>query len=144
MPSLAETREAVRQIRRGKAMLIVEGDRDACSAGSFFKNPMVSEQKLRDISATTAAAGVAVPSFPGANGEIKLSAAWLVEHAGFHRGYVLGNVGISSKHALAIVNRGAATAAEVFALQKKIQQRVFETFGIKLTPEPVFVGFEPA
>jgi UDP-N-acetylmuramate dehydrogenase len=141
-PSLAETREAVRQIRRSKAMLIVEGDPDAYSAGSFFKNPMVTKQQLLEISARPAAQGENVPSFPGANGQLKVSAAWLVEHAGFRRGYTRGNVGISSKHALAIVNRGDARAAEVVALQQEIQERVFEAFGVNLVPEPVFVGFE--
>lgn len=141
-PSLAQTREAVRQIRRSKAMLIVDGDPDARSVGSFFKNPMVSHQQLQDISANPAAAGAKVPSFAGESGEIKISAAWLVEHAGFQRGYTRGRVGISSKHALAIVNRGGATAAEIFALHREIQERVGEVFGIKLAPEPVFVGFE--
>ena len=72
---------------------------------------------------------------------MKISAAWLVEHAGFHRGYVRGNVGISSKHALALVNRGGARAAEIMALQQAIQDKVGEAFDIQLHPEPVFVGF---
>jgi len=141
-PSLAATREAVRQIRRSKAMLIVPGDPDACSAGSFFKNPIVTKQQWQEISARPAARGENVPSFPGANGQLKVSAAWLVEHAGFRRGYTRGNAGISSKHALAIVNRGAATAAEVVALQQEVQERVFDAFGVQLAPEPVFVGFD--
>lgn len=141
-PSLPETREAVRQIRRSKAMLIVEGDPDAQSAGSFFKNPVVSENQLQEVAARPATKGLAVPHFPGPNHRVKISAAWLVEHAGFARGFARGNVGISSKHALAIVNRGGASAAEVIALQQEIRERVAEAFGIELTPEPVFVGFE--
>lgn len=140
-PSLAETREAVRQIRRNKAMLISEGDPDSRSAGSFFKNPMVSEDQVRRIAASPAAKGGAVPRFAGASGQIKIPAAWLVENAGFTRGFARGNVGISSRHALAIVNRGGASAAEIFAFQREIQEQVAQTFGIELTPEPVFVGF---
>ena len=141
-PSLQETRDAVRQIRRSKAMLLVEGDPDCRSAGSFFKNPIITPAKYEEVSARPGARGEPVPQFPGGGGKMKISAAWLVEHAGFHRGYVRGNVGISSKHALAIVNRGGARAAEIIALQQEIQNKVTEAFNIQLHPEPVFVGFE--
>jgi UDP-N-acetylmuramate dehydrogenase len=73
---------------------------------------------------------------------VKLSAAWLIERAGFHRGYVHGNVGISSKHSLAIINRGGGTAGEVMELAREMKARVAEVFGVDLSPEPIFVGFE--
>ena len=140
-PNLAETREAVRHIRALKGMLIVPGDPDCQSAGSFFKNPILSEEQHEDLRKRASAKGFAVPSYPALEKSKKISAAWLVEHSGFARGYGFGNVGISSKHALAIVNRGGATAAEVLALKEQIQQRVEEIWGIRLEPEPVFVGF---
>lgn len=141
-PSLAETRHAVREIRLSKAMLIVEGDEDCRSAGSFFKNPVVSEQQYRALAEVAAGRGLSVPRFTVPSGQVKVPAAWLVEQSGFHKGYARGSVGISRKHALAIVNRGGATAAEVVALKDVIQARVEETFGIRLVPEPVFLGFE--
>jgi UDP-N-acetylmuramate dehydrogenase len=139
-PNLAETREAVRHIRARKGMLIVPGDPDCRSAGSFFKNPVLSEAQHEDLRKRATARGFAVPSYPALEKNKKVSAAWLVEHAGFARGYGFGNVGISSKHALAIVNRGSATAAEVLALKDQIQHRVEEIWGVRLEPEPVFVG----
>jgi UDP-N-acetylmuramate dehydrogenase len=136
-PTLREAREAVREIRRSKAMLIVEGDEDARSAGSFFKNPVISSADYERI-----ASGAQVPKYPAIDGSVKIPAAWLVEHAGFAKGLSRGNVGISRKHALAIVNRGSATAAEVIGLKNEIQDAVEAKFGIRLQPEPVFVGFE--
>ena len=140
-PNLAETREAVRHIRARKGMLIVAGDPDCRSAGSFFKNPVVSESQHEDLQKRAAAKGLSLPSFPALEKNRKVSAAWLVEKSGFARGYGFGRVGISSKHALAIVNRGGATAAEVLALKEQIQQRVEDIWGVKLQPEPVMVGF---
>lgn len=140
VPTLAEVREAVRQIRARKGMLILEGDPDSRSAGSFFKNPVLSEEQHQDLQRRAAAKGLAVPSYPALERHRKVSAAWLVEHAGFSRGYNLGHAGISSKHALAVVNRGGATAAEILALQDQIQSRIEEVWGIRLQPEPVFVG----
>jgi UDP-N-acetylmuramate dehydrogenase len=140
-PTLAETREAIRDIRARKGMLIVAGDPDSLSAGSFFKNPIVSQEQHEDLSKRAAAKGLSLPSYPALEKSKKLSAAWLVEHSGFARGYGLGRAGISSKHALAIVNRGGATAAEVLALKDQIQQRVAEIWGVRLEPEPVMVGF---
>ena len=139
-PNLAEAREAVRHIRARKGMLIVEGDPDCYSAGSFFKNPVLSEQQHQDLNKRATAKNLTIPSYPALDRTRKVSAAWLVEHSGFSRGFGLGHVGISSKHALAIVNRGNATAAEVLALKDQIQQRVEEIWGIRLEPEPVFVG----
>jgi UDP-N-acetylmuramate dehydrogenase len=83
-----------------------------------------------------------LPSYPAPGGHFKIPAAWLVENAGFHKGYTRGHVGLSRKHALAIVNRGGATAAEVIALQDEIRRAVQEKAGVALVPEPVFVGFE--
>jgi UDP-N-acetylmuramate dehydrogenase len=139
-PNLAETREAVRHIRARKGMLIVPGDPDCQSAGSFFKNPVLSEQQHDDLKKRAEAKGLTVPSYPALEQSHKVSAAWLVERSGFARGYGFGHVGISSKHALAIVNRGGATAAEVVSLRDQIQHRVDEIWGVKLEPEPVMVG----
>jgi UDP-N-acetylmuramate dehydrogenase len=140
-PDLAETREAVRHIRALKGMLIVAGDPDCLSAGSFFKNPVISLEQHEDLRKRAAAKGLTLPSYPALEKNKKMSAAWLVEHSGFAKGYGMGRTGISSKHALAIVNRGAATAAEVIALKDQIQHRVEEIWGIHLEPEPVMVGF---
>jgi len=140
-PNLAETRAAVRHIRALKGMLLVSGDPDCQSAGSFFKNPVLSEEQHEDLRKRAIAKGFSVPSYPAPEKSKKVSAAWLVENSGFSRGYGFGHVGISSKHALAIVNRGGATAAEVLALKDQIQHRVEEIWGITLEPEPVVVGF---
>ena len=140
-PNLAETREAVRHIRALKGMLIVPGDPDCQSAGSFFKNPVLSEEQHEDLKQRAAARGLTVPSYPALETRKKVSAAWLVERSGFAKGFGFGRVGISTKHALAIVNRGGASAADVLALKEHIQQRVEEIWGIRLEPEPVMVGF---
>jgi UDP-N-acetylmuramate dehydrogenase len=137
--TLSEVRDAVRKIRLSKAMLIVEGDEDARSAGSFFKNPVLDPAEYERLAAL---AGGALPCYPAPGQQHKIPAAWLVENAGFHKGYTRGKVGISRKHALAIVNRGGATAADVIVLKNEIQRAVFDKFGVKLSPEPVFVGVE--
>jgi UDP-N-acetylmuramate dehydrogenase len=141
-PTLAETREAVRHIRALKGMLIVPGDPDCQSAGSFFKNPVLSARQHEDLEERAAARKLAVPSYPALESAKKVSAAWLVEHSGFAKGFGFGRVGISRKHALAIVNRGGASASEVLALKEQIQHRVEEIWGIRLEPEPVMVGFQ--
>src|SRR4029077_6812144 len=133
-PNLAETREAVRYIRALKGMLIVPGDPDGQSAGSFFKNPVLSEEQHQDLKKRAAARRLVVPSYPALETRQKVSAAWLVEHSGFAKGFGSGRCGISSKHALAIVNRGGATAADVLALKEQIQHRVQEIWGIRLEP----------
>lgn len=140
-PSLLQVRDAVRAVRESKAMLLTEGDEDGRSAGSFFKNPVVSATEADRIEAHAReiAPKEAMPHFQSDDGLVKLSAAWLVEHAGIHKGYGRGAVGISRKHALAIVNRGGATAREIVALKNEIQQRVLDAWGIHLHPEPVFV-----
>lgn len=142
-PTLAGTREAVRQIRALKGMLIVSGDPDCRSAGSFFKNPVLTEPQHEDLRKRAEGKALIVPSYPVLEKSRKVSAAWLVENSGFARGYALGHAGISSKHSLAIVNRGGATADEVIALKTQIQQRVQETWDVRLDPEPVLVGFPP-
>ena len=142
-PTLQQVRDAVRSIRQSKAMLIVEDDEDCRSAGSFFKNPIVNEAEATRMEAVAQkfAPAALLPRYPAANGQVKLAAAWLVEQSGFYKGYALGPVGISRKHTLAIVNRGGATAKDILALKDEIQKKVFDTWGINLQPEPVFVGF---
>ncbi|MBV8115611.1 MAG: UDP-N-acetylmuramate dehydrogenase [Silvibacterium sp.] len=137
-PSLAEVAAAVRKIRHSKGMLIVEGDLDCRSAGSFFKNPVVSTEHYGRIAGSVGGA----PGYSVGDGLIKLPAAWLVEQAGFHKGYVLGHAGISNRHALALINRGAAKAADVLALRDRIVAAVEQRFSIRLEPEPVFLGPE--
>ena len=140
-PSLAETREAVRETRRNKGMLIVPGDDDCRSAGSFFKNPMLSEAHFKDLAARAESKGLEIPSYPALDAQKKVPAAWLVEHSGFSKGYAMGAAGISHKHALALINRGDAKASDMVGLKDEIQHGVQEAWGILLEPEPVFVGF---
>jgi UDP-N-acetylmuramate dehydrogenase len=142
-PTLQQVRDAVRSIRQSKAMLLVEGDEDCRSAGSFFKNPIVSAAEAMRIEAVAQkfAPAALLPRYPSADGKVKIAAAWLVEQAGFRKGYTLGPVGISRKHSLAIVNRGGATAKDILALKDEIEKKVFDIWGVLLQPEPVFVGF---
>lgn len=136
-PSLEEVRTAVLNIRRSKAMVIDPNDPDSRSAGSFFKNPIVSKSQLEKVRSV---ARREVPSFPAGN-QHKVPAAWLIEQAGFSRGYIKGRAGISSKHSLAIINRGGASASEIRDLAKEMQKAVQALFEIELEPEPVMVGF---
>lgn len=140
-PTLTQVREAVRQIRASKAMLITPGDEDSRSAGSFFMNPVLSASEFGALKQRAAARNLEIPSYPALEAQRKVSAAWLVEHSGFAKGYGNGRVGISRKHALAIVNRGGASASEIIALKNEIEHGVEEEWGIRLQPEPVFVGF---
>ncbi|MBK8301899.1 MAG: UDP-N-acetylmuramate dehydrogenase [Chloracidobacterium sp.] len=135
-PSLTEVREAVLNIRRSKSMVIDADDPNSRSAGSFFKNPIVSCDKLAELQAEMGN----IPNFPFGDA-VKIPAAWLIEKSGLHKGFSLGNVGISSNHTLAIINRGGATANDIFVLKDEIQRTVADKFGIMLDPEPVFVGF---
>lgn len=142
-PTLRQVRDAVRSIRQSKAMLLVEGDEDCRSAGSFFKNPIVSSAeagRIQDL-AEKRAPGKMMPRYPAADNQVKLAAAWLVEQSGFSKGYSMGPVGISRKHTLAIVNRGGATAKDILGLKDEIVTKVFDVWGVHLQPEPVFVGF---
>jgi UDP-N-acetylmuramate dehydrogenase len=142
-PTLQQVRDAVRTIRQSKAMLLVEGDEDCRSAGSFFKNPIVSAAEADRIQSLSEkrAPGKTMPRYPAADGQAKLAAAWLVEQSGFNKGYSLGPVGISRKHTLAIVNRGGATAKDILVLKEEIEKKVFDIWGVALQPEPVLVGF---
>jgi UDP-N-acetylmuramate dehydrogenase len=145
-PSLGEVRESVRAIRRQKGMLIEAGDADSRSAGSFFKNPVLNEEQFHGLAARAEAQGLEIPSYPaldaqGSDGPRKISAAWLVEHSGFGKGFGEGEAGISSKHALALINRGHARARDIMELKDAIQRGVESAWGIVLEPEPVFVGF---
>ena len=139
--SLAKVRSAVLAIRHSKAMLIIPGEEDANSAGSFFKNPILTTMQFEELASRLASRGTEMPSYPAGEGLLKVPAAWLVEQAGFSKGYGKGAAGISRQHTLAIVNRGGATAAEIVALKDDIQKRVLHEFGLQLQPEPVFVGF---
>ena len=141
-PTPAQVREAVLTIRRRKAMVIDPADADSRSVGSFFVNPVVTLEEFEQIKKLASVEDM--PAFPSTNDRVKLSAAWLIERAGFHRGYVHGKVGTSTKHALAIINRGGGTAREVIELKELIQSRVLDAFGVALSPEPVFVGFRGA
>jgi UDP-N-acetylmuramate dehydrogenase len=140
-PTVAEVREAVRQIRASKGMLLTPGDPDARSAGSFFKNPVLTENEFESLKRRAAARGLEIPNYPALAARRKVSAAWLVEQSGFSKGFGNGHVGISRKHALAIVNRGGATSAEVIQLKNEIQARVQQQWEIQLEPEPVLLGF---
>jgi UDP-N-acetylmuramate dehydrogenase len=142
-PNVAAVRAAVVELRRRKGMVLDPADPDTRSDGSFFVNPVIAEAAVPALLERAVALGIAaesVPRFAAADG-IKLSAGWLIERAGFQKGLVHGNVGLSSKHALAIVNRGGGTAAEVVALVRRIRAGVMERFGVRLVPEPNFVGF---
>jgi UDP-N-acetylmuramate dehydrogenase len=145
-PKLSEVREAVLEIRKAKSMVLSENDPDCRSAGSFFKNPILDQNSVSVLEAEARAGGLlnafeSVPRFAAGPGKEKLSAAWLIEHAGFHKGYTHQNAGISNKHALALVNRGGSTARDILELMRMIQDRVQQAFGVELQPEPVFVGF---
>jgi UDP-N-acetylmuramate dehydrogenase len=143
-PSLKDVAAVVRRIRQSKGMLLVDGDPDCRSAGSFFKNPVVPKEQIRQIAENT---GKQPPCFPAGQGKqnegrVKVPAAWLIEQAGFTKGYTLGAAGVSPRHTLALINRGEATAMEILALAEQIKSAVTERFGIKLEMEPVKVGFD--
>lgn len=134
---LATVRAAILELRRGKGMVVDPEDDESKSAGSFFTNPILDEAELAALRARAADEGL--PSFAEGHGRWKVPAAWLIERAGFAKGHQAGGVGISRKHALALVNRGGTTA-ELLALARAIRDRVAERFGVALRPEPVFLG----
>ena len=121
---------------------MVEGDPDCRSAGSFFKNPVVTDEQFRQIAAGTDAPPC-FPAGPDAEnpGVVKVPAAWLIEQAGFAKGYARGAAAISSRHTLALVNLGGASAAEILALASQITAAVESRFSIRLEMEPVIIGF---
>jgi len=138
-PSLEDVRRSVLRIRRSKSMVVEAGDPNRRSCGSFFLNPVVTAERLRAIEERVGRS-VAMPRWPDREGRIKLSAAWLIERAGFQRGHREGNAGLSSRHALAIVCHEGARAEDVIALARRVRDAVHERFGVRLEPEPVFWG----
>ena len=137
---LADASAAVRRLRAGKGMVLDAGDHDTWSVGSFFMNPVLSPAAYADLSARAQSIG-APPSWPGADGLVKVSAAWLIEKAGFGKGYGgRGGVAISGKHTLALTNRGTGTTAALLELAREIRDGVHARFGVTLHPEPVLVG----
>lgn len=142
---VAHVRATVLALRRAKGMVLSAEDPDTQSAGSFFTNPIIPQTHLARViaDAERVAPGVKMPTFPieGDPTRVKLAAGWLIERAGFRKGETRGRVGLSSKHALAIINRGGASAADVIALSREIQRKVHEVFDVGLEPEPVFLGF---
>ena len=140
---LAEVRATVIALRRGKGMVRDPADPDSRSAGSFFVNPIVDASTLAAVEAavTGLGQGISMPRFPAPDGKTKLSAAWLIERAGFAKGYTRGRAGISNKHALALINRGGATATEILALAREIQEGVLAKFGVALVPEVQILGY---
>jgi UDP-N-acetylmuramate dehydrogenase len=146
-PSLDRVSETVRALRRAKSMLIEAGDANRRSVGSFFTNPVLTAAQATEVTARAARAGtladgVGVPQFPLPDGRVKLSAAWLIERAGFPRGTRRGAVGISTRHALALVHHGGGTTAALLALAYEIRDAVRATFGVILQPEPVMLGLD--
>lgn len=134
----ARVREAVLGLRAAKGMVLDVGDHDTWSVGSFFTNPVVTKADFERILATV---GAPVPNYPAPNG-VKLAAGWLVERAGFGKGYPGAGAAatLSTKHALALTNRGSATTADVIALARTVRDGVRAAFGIDLTPEPCLIG----
>ncbi|XCB30633.1 UDP-N-acetylmuramate dehydrogenase [Arcanobacterium hippocoleae] len=147
----SEVRAAVLNLRTSKGMILDDSDRDTYSLGSFFTNPVISAETAMQLpedaprfdvlnNAAKNQIGAAAPKVAG---QIKTSAAWLITHAGFKPGFGLpGSASISTKHALALTNRGDAAAADIVSLARQVRDGVFEKFGIKLVPEPVTVGIE--
>ncbi|CAA9378784.1 UDP-N-acetylmuramate dehydrogenase [uncultured Nocardioides sp.] len=132
---LADVRAAVLSLRAGKGMVLDDEDPDTWSAGSFFTNPFLTPEE---------AAGLPddAPRWPQPDGTLKTSAAWLIEHAGFSRGHGQGRVSLSTKHTLALTNRGGASAEELLGLAREVRDGVAARFGVRLVNEPVLVGLE--
>jgi UDP-N-acetylmuramate dehydrogenase len=135
-PTLADVRAAVLAIRKAKSMVIDANDPNSRSAGSFFKNPLIGREQFARMERD-------YPEIPHFNaGDIvKIPAAWLIENAGFTKGFALGSAGISANHTLALINRGDASASDILVLKDMIRDAVAEKFDIILVPEPVFIGF---
>ncbi len=147
--SVAVVRETVIALRRNKGMVLDEADADTRSAGSFFTNPLVAATTAEAVTDRARSLGVlgsgeAMPSWAQIDGTVKLSAAWLIERAGFTKGTRRGRAGISSKHSLALVNLGGASATDLVTLAREVQAGVEGRFGVRLHPEPELVGFTPA
>jgi UDP-N-acetylmuramate dehydrogenase len=130
---IQQVRHTVLELRASKGMLLSPEDRDSWSAGSFFTNPIISQQEADKLPN-------AAPKWPLIDGQVKISAAWLIENAGMHKGDEIGGARISTKHVLALTNAGDATATDLIELAKTAQAKVYEKFGIKLEPEVNLVG----
>jgi UDP-N-acetylmuramate dehydrogenase len=142
-PALHDAREAVLELRRSKGMVLDPLDPDSVSAGSFFVNPILAPDDFAALERRVAERlgdDARPPAWPEPDGRTKTSAAWLIERAGFHRGYGEGRVGVSRKHTLALVNRGGATTAELLSLARTLRDRVRDEFGVTLRPEPTLIG----
>jgi UDP-N-acetylmuramate dehydrogenase len=137
-PTLAEVRASVLAIRRSKSMVLDPGDENRRSCGSFFTNPIIPASALADVEAR--AGDPAMPRWPLPDGRVKLSAAWLIERAGFSRGMSDGPIGLSTRHTLAVVAHDGARAKDVVVFARRLQTTVEQRFGVRLTPEPVFWG----
>jgi UDP-N-acetylmuramate dehydrogenase len=135
--------ETVRKLRAGKGMVLDPDDHDTWSAGSFFTNPVLDEDEFTAFLARVTerlGSDVAAPAFPAGEGRTKTSAAWLIDKAGFRKGYGTGPARISGKHTLALTNRGHARTADLLALAREVRDGVREAFGVTLVNEPVTVG----
>jgi len=132
---MTDVRKTVLGLRRGKGMVLDPEDRDTWSAGSFFTNPFLAPDRVGLLP-------VEAPRWEQPDGSTKTSAAWLIEHSGFTKGYGNDLVGLSTKHTLALTNRGGARTTDLIELAEEIQRGVFEKFGIWLVNEPVLVGCE--
>jgi UDP-N-acetylmuramate dehydrogenase len=146
-PTVEDVRSVVLGLRRAKSMVLDPADPNRRSAGSFFTNPTVDVEAAERVRSAVervhdAATAQAMPAFAAGGGRVKLSAAWLIERAGLEKGYGEGAVGLSTKHTLAIVNRGGATARQVAAFAREVRDRVEERFGVRLVPEPVLLGLD--
>ena len=144
---VAKVRAAVLTLRRGKSMLLDAADPNSRSVGSFFTNPIVSPDLAERVLQTALARGLvadasALPRYPQADGRVKLSAAWLIERAGTHKGERRGPVGVSSRHSLALVHHGGGTSAALLDLASELQARVRNMFDVELEREPVLLGFD--
>ncbi|WP_060887967.1 UDP-N-acetylmuramate dehydrogenase [Streptomyces caniscabiei] len=140
---LADARETVLKLRAGKGMVLDPEDHDTWSAGSFFTNPILTDEQFAAFHARVRehlGDDVAPPAYPAGDGHTKTSAAWLIDKAGFTKGYGAGPARISTKHTLALTNRGAATTEDLLTLAREVVTGVREVFGITLVNEPVTVG----
>ena len=140
---LADVREAVLGLRRGKGMVLEEADPDTYSVGSFFVNPVLDGADYAELlrrCAERLGPEMTPPSWPGGAGRTKVSAAWLIERTGFAKGYQRDGVGISGKHTLALTNRGSGSTKALLELATEIRDGVRDAFGVTLRPEPVLVG----
>jgi UDP-N-acetylmuramate dehydrogenase len=140
-PTLRQVYDGVRSIREKKGMLAGQGGADGRSAGSFFKNPVIPLATLPQLALKAECRSEEVPHYPAGDGMVKLAAAWLIEQAGFHKGFAMGRASISSRHTLALVNLGGATATELIALRDAVLTAVKSKFAIQLEQEPVMLGF---